>query len=154
MSVPSAPMRCFGRATMLGVSFDIFLQRFDDEESDGAAVTALLRPLTVHEELDGRFRRVATAQIRDLVAMADDDDWRLQGQEEHLAGVTLRLRRWTSEQQGWDHDHCEFCWKKIWDRASGDDESETAYATEDNYRWICEECVADFQERFGWTLLP
>jgi ribosomal protein L37AE/L43A len=85
--------------------------------------------------------------------MADDDDWRLQGQEKYLTGLTLRLRLWTIEREGWDHDHCEFCWKKIWDRAGGDDESERAYATDDSSSWICEQCTGDFAERFQWTLV-
>ena len=26
------------------------------------------------------------------------------------------------------------------------------YCTRDSYRWICEECFADFCNRFHWTL--
>jgi hypothetical protein len=82
----------------------------------------------------------------------DDGDWRLRGQEKYLANVTLRLRPWSSEKQNWDHDHCSFCWMKIWQRATGPDETNVAYSTLDGRDWICAECFADFQSRFGWVV--
>ncbi|HSH58671.1 MAG TPA: hypothetical protein VK988_03320 [Acidimicrobiales bacterium] len=86
--------------------------------------------------------------------MASDDDWRLQGQERHLAGRTLRFTKWWSYRQGWDHDHCELCWSKIWDRATGDDEHDSAYVTaDDEYHWICSRCFHDFRLRFRWTVI-
>jgi hypothetical protein len=27
------------------------------------------------------------------------------------------------------------------------------YATEDNYRWICEECFEDFKDLFDWKVM-
>ncbi len=50
-----------------------------------------------------------------------------------------------------DHDHCEFCTKKIWDRASGDDEADVGYTTVDDYHWVCDECFDDFNSR-RWTV--
>jgi len=80
-------------------------------------------------------------------------DWRLQGQEQYLTGVQLRRRpdRENPKNDQWDHDHCEFCWAKFMV------EEEPAvlhegYCTEDEYRWICDTCVADFKDRFRWTL--
>jgi hypothetical protein len=42
----------------------------------------------------------------------NDPDWRLQGQEKYLGGVTLVRRRWQQQRPDWDHDHCEFCGAK------------------------------------------
>jgi hypothetical protein len=32
-----------------------------------------------------------------------------------------------------DHDHCEFCSKKIWDRAEGEQEAAVGYTTSNDY---------------------
>ena len=37
----------------------------------------------------------------------------------------------------WDHDHCEFCWKR-----NSSFEREKGYYSLDNYHWICEECFS------------
>jgi len=60
------------------------------------------------------------------------DDWRRQGQERYLVGVTLKRMRWSSKTPAWDHDHCDFCGTKI---ASDDiaDSLHEAYATLDLY---------------------
>jgi hypothetical protein len=52
--------------------------------------------------------------------VADDSDWRLQGQESYLKGVTLVRRAWRvpTSNPAWDHDHCEFCWAKFMDADS------------------------------------
>jgi hypothetical protein len=76
------------------------------------------------------------------------------GQEGYLQGVDLRLVLWSSDREGWDHDHCAFCSAKIWDRASGADEYDCGYTTNDKYHWVCEGCFADFEDRFGWEVLP
>lgn len=80
--------------------------------------------------------------------MQDNSDWRLTNQEKYLKGVTLRLKKYKSYRDGWDHDHCEFCWKKF-----SESPSETeGYATEDNYRWICIQCFEDFKDLFEWNI--
>jgi len=76
-------------------------------------------------------------------------DWRLQGQEQYLRGVTLYRRIWTKTRPHWDHDHCEFCWAKF---AAEDADQLEGYTTADEYRWICEQCFKDFREQFEWTL--
>lgn len=45
--------------------------------------------------------------------MIDKNDWRLQGQEKYLKGVTLYLKKYIKIGDAWDHDHCEFCWAKL-----------------------------------------
>lgn len=85
--------------------------------------------------------------------MVADDDWRLQGQERYLARAILIRRSYRPYPANprWDHDHCEFCWAKF----TVEDEPDAlheGYSTEDEYRWVCERCVADFQDRFEWTL--
>jgi hypothetical protein len=82
---------------------------------------------------------------------ADDSDWRLQGQERYLHGVTLRRKRYSPPRPGWDHDHCEFCSVKFM-ATDHPGVVREGYATLDDYRWICERCFADFRARFGWTL--
>ena len=62
-----------------------------------------------------------------------------------------RYRR-NAKNPEWDHDHCEFCGARF----MVEDHPGTlkqGYATEDDYRWICEACFADLQERFGWKVV-
>src|SRR4051794_32819420 len=74
------------------------------------------------------------------------------GQERYLSGVALHRATWAETRPGRDHDHCAFCMKKIWDRASGTDEATAGFTTADDYHWICEECFIDFRERFRWVV--
>lgn len=83
--------------------------------------------------------------------MSSPDDWRLQGQERYLTGVTLTRRQWRETRAGWDHDHCEFCSEKFADDRIPDALHE-GWTTPDEYRWICDQCFADFRERFQWKV--
>ena len=76
-------------------------------------------------------------------------DWRIQGQERYLSGVKLQRKSYSPYREGWDHDHCEFCGRKL-SLMSGD--LSHGYVTLDNYHWVCDDCFADFQEAFGWTV--
>jgi hypothetical protein len=84
----------------------------------------------------------------------DKSDWRLQGQEEYLRGLTLvhRLYRRYPKDPNRDHDHCEFCSAKFMVE-DFPDVLHQGYATKDDYRWICEQCFADFKSMFGWQVV-
>jgi len=87
--------------------------------------------------------------------VGEANDWRLMGQETFLRERVLRLAKWSSEDESWDHDHCQFCTAKIWSRASGDGEFSSGYVThDDDEHWICQGCFDDFKDAFGWTVLP
>lgn len=79
------------------------------------------------------------------------DDWRLQGQERFLKGATLCWRTYTPYRPEWDHDHCEFCSRKLSARTGDINEG---YSTADGYHWICRDCFADFKDLFEWTVVP
>jgi hypothetical protein len=83
-----------------------------------------------------------------------DDDWRLQGQDEYLSGRTLRWATWWPYREGWDHDHCEFCWSEISDQPVDEHvQHNAAWVTEDDdYHWICPRCFEDFREQFAWVV--
>jgi hypothetical protein len=86
--------------------------------------------------------------------MIDKSDWRLQGQERYLEGVTLfhRQYRRNLKDPSWDHDHCEFCWAKFMVKDYAEVLHE-GYTTEDDYHWICGECFRDFKDTFGWKVV-
>jgi hypothetical protein len=86
--------------------------------------------------------------------MDPEADWRLQGQEKYLQGVTLAFRTYRRylHNPSWDHDHCEFCWAKFMEDVP--DALHEGYCTLDEDRWICPDCFRDFRERFDWTLDP
>ncbi len=82
-----------------------------------------------------------------------NSDWRLQGQERYLQGVTLILAKYTRYSDKWDHDHCEFCGVKFTEEGTETPDSlHQGYRTNDKYRWICPKCFNDFKESFGWTV--
>lgn len=83
-----------------------------------------------------------------------DSDWRLMGQDRHLADAVLTWATWRPVKPGWDHDHCAFCQAEISDRPI---DEHTAYnaawvTSPDQATWICPVCFEDFQVRFGWNV--
>ena len=82
----------------------------------------------------------------------DDNDWRLGGQDQYLKGVTLLKRTYSRYREGWDHDHCAFCWAKFMD-GSGLGVEHAGYTTLDEKHWVCRTCFADFRERFAWKVV-
>lgn len=86
-----------------------------------------------------------------------DNDWRLQGQEKYLLRRALKWSVWTPYREGWDHDHCSFCWAKISDRPFDEHDEHVQLSaawvtTDDNYSWICPTCFDDFRQRFEWSV--
>ena len=84
----------------------------------------------------------------------EENDWRLQGQERYLKRATLTFRKYrrNSNDPDWDHDHCEFCWAKFMVDQPPPIADE-GYCTLHEYRWICSQCFADFQEAFEWEVV-
>ncbi|MBO7464240.1 MAG: hypothetical protein J6T56_00110 [Bacteroidales bacterium] len=82
-----------------------------------------------------------------MAKQPEPDDWRRQGQETYLKGITLFHKSYHSQGKEWDHDHCEFCGEKFSETGDG---LKDGYATADNYHWICNACFNDFKEEFGW----
>ena len=78
-------------------------------------------------------------------------DWRLQGQEKYLQGVSLRRSAYEPASSSNDHDHCEFCSVKFMVQPGPGVVTE-GYCTEDRYRWICQRCFDDFKNRFEWSI--
>ena len=83
--------------------------------------------------------------------MPDKDDWRRQGQENYLKGITLSFRKYGPQKEGWNHDHCEFCGAKFMDTSDANSFSE-GYTTSNNYRWICRQCFDDFKAEYEWKV--
>lgn len=80
-----------------------------------------------------------------------DTDWRLNGQENYLAGAVLFYRAWRQSRPNWDHDHCAFCGVKF-AAFEGAGILHEGWTTDDEYHWICDTCFRDFRERFDWTV--
>lgn len=79
------------------------------------------------------------------------NDWRLNGQERYLDKAELKRIKYSeriSKKSG--HEHCEFCLEKISGRP---DDLNEAYCTEDEYRWICDNCFSDFCDMFHWKVI-
>src|ERR1700678_2397070 len=95
--------------------------------------------------------------------MTGDDDaknenpeaWRIDNAR-HLAGLTLRLRRYSRWSESWDHDHCAACWAKFAEfdapgilhegYATGVD-----YPKGAGYEWVCPTCFTDLAKALGWN---
>ncbi|HET6336003.1 MAG TPA: hypothetical protein VFG30_22405 [Polyangiales bacterium] len=77
------------------------------------------------------------------------DDWRRNGQEEHLLGRRLFFKQYRRYSETWEHDHCEFCNAKF---SENDGDLHEGYTTEDNYYWISTDCFEDFKDEFQWKV--
>jgi hypothetical protein len=97
------------------------------------------------------------------------DDWRRTGQEEYLTGVRLTWKRFQAYSGNWDHEHCEFCWKKFLDEnyapwmreaLSSPSPEHTGFGftnlRDDHHpagrHWICRDCFDEFLPEFGWAV--
>jgi hypothetical protein len=116
---------------------------------NSSAIEKVITPVSLCCRSDCRFDSFWNF---DLV-MSMDSDWRLQGQERYLQGVRLFHRQYHSDSKNphWDHDHCEFCFAKFM-VADHPEALHEGYCTEDEYRWVCSQCLADFRERFKWSV--
>ena len=89
-------------------------------------------------------------------------DWRLMGQERYLQGARFVHKPYRAWSESWEHDHCDFCTRKFVERGRVDVDTEAVsdgYAAvgrgpegQDDYYWVCDECFADFRDRFGWAV--
>ena len=77
------------------------------------------------------------------------NDWRITGQEDFLMSAELERRKY----DGYDHEHCVFCWHKFMKDADGTPGcSSEGYVTQDGQYWVCVKCFNDFYKQFGWIL--
>ena len=86
--------------------------------------------------------------------MIDKDDPRLaNGYCEELIGAVMTfVPEYHRYRDGWDHEHCRFCWTTI-----GEAEGELHSAYHDNeepdrVNWLCEECFGELRDVFGLTV--
>jgi len=82
--------------------------------------------------------------------MREKDDWRHQGQEKYIKGVSLFWKTYKPANPNNDHDHCEFCTSKF--MVDKEDTLKEGYSTEDGYYWICKVCFNDFVDLFDWQV--
>jgi hypothetical protein len=83
--------------------------------------------------------------------MVDQHDWRLTNQQQYLFGVTLQRKPYSQSHESWDHDHCAFCWAKF-SETGGPEIPHEAYATLDDYHWVCPTCFSEFRTMFDWKV--
>lgn len=56
-----------------------------------------------------------------MPSMQGDNDWRLQGQERYLQGVTIKWKRYRAQSPKSEHEHCAFCSAKFMDPSFSSD---------------------------------
>lgn len=85
----------------------------------------------------------------------EEDDWRLFGeQDECLKNLKFQYKEYKNPRDGWDHDHCEFCWHKFMENPDGMENcSKQGYCSIDGRYWVCAKCFKDFKEKFNWDLI-
>jgi hypothetical protein len=100
---------------------------------------------------------------------AGKDDWRRMHEEQFLTGLAFAWRRYQAFSGNWEHEHCEFCFKKFldasyadWMRAAlSEKPDEYAAAGYTNLRhgdvpagrhWICVDCFSDFLPEYRWEV--
>ena len=89
-----------------------------------------------------------------VIKKEESEDWRLISYNGDLNGETFKLTRFVSTAKN-DHEHCEFCWKKITDlRIENEDCDSEGYvcfnSKTQQTNWICKDCFNDFKDRFNF----
>ena len=87
--------------------------------------------------------------MKGLIIM-EINDWRIRWQEDYLKGRTFYFHEYSMWSEQWNHEHCEFCWKKI---GQDEDTCHEGYSTLDDYYWVCTDCFQDFKEYFAFQIL-
>lgn len=79
-----------------------------------------------------------------------EKDWRNMGQLDYLFQKKIRLSKYSNNLG--DHEHCEFCSRKI---STNPDTLQEGYCSIDTpYKyWICPNCYNDFKEIFKWEII-
>lgn len=54
----------------------------------------------------------AQVDLRSLPVPVAKDDWRRMGQERFLTDLKFAWKRYQAFSGNWEHEHCEFCFKK------------------------------------------
>ena len=84
--------------------------------------------------------------------MIDKNDWRLTNQGNYLQGKSFSWKKYFLYRNGWDHDHCEFCFKTF-SLLDNPEHLSEGYVSKDNYYWICKDCFDDFKELFKLKII-
>lgn len=61
----------------------------------------------------------------------------------------LKIAQYIKPSDGWDHEHCAFCWDKF---SENSEDLNKGYCTLDKKYWICEDCFNDFKEMFNFKV--
>lgn len=82
----------------------------------------------------------------------ENQDWRLVAYNGHLNGETFILKHFRSTDKN-DHEHCEFCMKKITDlQIENEDCVPEGYccfnSKTQQTNWVCRNCFNDFKDKF------
>jgi|SRR3954451_18183063 hypothetical protein len=86
-----------------------------------------------------------------------DDDYRLKSDSGILTGLTWHHSPYKQPSPEWDHDHCEFCFRRLAEPAAGFSDAQfEGFADEDELHWICNECFGELfhhvKDRDQWKL--
>ena len=91
---------------------------------------------------------VSADRIRDSRMSVPEDDWRRQGQEKSLRGLSFTPRNYSAVADPLAHNHCEFCYRKF---SHAPEDLHEGFATEDLSRWVCPGCYRDFASEYRWA---
>jgi len=88
------------------------------------------------------------------------EDWRILDQEEYLTEREFEFRKYKPIEPNNDHDHCEFCTKKLYHEMIDDYCATEGYVTMERQGgntvggvWVCVECFNDFKKRFRFRVV-
>ncbi len=86
----------------------------------------------------------------------NNDDWRLSGYNGHLDGKVFVFKKFFPSKKN-DHEHCEFCWKKISNLQNLEEDCVSGGYCYFNSKtgqtnWICQECFENFKSKFNFKV--
>ena len=84
--------------------------------------------------------------------MESDHESRPQSQEQHLVGLVLAFKRYSTRSHSLIPDSCECCGIEFVEKATKPGVLSEGYATEDKLHWVCSDCFDDLKDRYRWQL--
>ena len=83
-----------------------------------------------------------------------NEDWRSRlPHDDHLHGLEWCRSQYAQPSPTWDHDHCEFCWRRFAEPDKFADAIPSGWTdVERQFHWVCEDCFQYFRQQYEWKV--
>lgn len=134
------------------VPIEIYIKNIVDSKPSWVRIRDSHEGLDFFDSYEKAEEYVSHLMGRNIVV---EEDWRLsQGDFDYIKNHVFKKQYFKSNKNN-DHDHCNFCWKKITDLEIDEEHDTFGYVTLNAHgqeEWVCEKCFNDFKDRFNFKV--